>query len=531
MPETVAVAEPRPAASIILMRAPFSVYMTRRPEAFRFAGGYHVFPGGSVDGQDHVLAERRPGELSAVGLPPGREANVAAALRELFEEVGVLLALDEQGRALWMPEGAHPWQHDLASARQRLLADEVTLLDILDAHGWRLAGERLAYMGRWVTPPAVRRRFDTLFFLVDVTGGIEPQPAADEVAYGEWLAPAEALARDQAGQILLMRPTRSWIQVLAHCGSVAEAWERFVDANARRQEVHEGNTPEILRLVLEAQGVWPVPVPTPTLLPATETNVYLVAHGGEAIIIDAGDGGETGVQLVRDAWRRAGCPKVRGILLTHTHRDHAGGAAALAEAFQCPVWVHPSAAGAGTAPDSAEAKGRAAWQPIEPGTVISLGRLELQVLYSPGHAPDHLCVYAPGPGILFTGDNVVGEGSTWVGPPDGDVQQYLESLERLAGLSARVIAPGHGPPLDQPPVRIRALIQRRQEREAQIGALIRREPKTVEALTEELYGGKVPLAVMEMARRTVLGHLIKLEREGRVRRLPEDPERFASAEP
>src|SRR5690606_33775010 len=152
----------------------------------------------------------------------------------------VLLALDEQGRALWMPEGAHPWQHDLASARQRLLADEVTLLDILDAHGWRLAGERLAYMGRWVTPPAVRRRFDTLFFLVDVTGGIEPQPAADEVAYGEWLAPAEALARDQAGQILLMRPTRSWIQVLAHCGSVAEAWERFVDANARRQEVHEG---------------------------------------------------------------------------------------------------------------------------------------------------------------------------------------------------------------------------------------------------------------------------------------------------
>ncbi|HEY8418656.1 MAG TPA: MBL fold metallo-hydrolase [Limnochordales bacterium] len=522
MAESVAVVQPKPAASVILVRAPMMVYMTRRPPSLRFAAGYHVFPGGSVDAQDRELAAQRPAELAAVGLPAGLEAWVAAALRELFEEVGILLARDGDGKALWLPDGAAAHGEALAAARRRLLADEASLPQILSEHGWRLAGERLAYMGRWVTPPAAPRRFDTLFFLADVTGGLEPQPADGEVAQGEWLAPATALAREQAGQMLLLRPTRTWLQTLETCASAAEAWRRFADPAAHRLDVDEENSPEILHLVLAAQGVWQVPVPSPTLLPATTTNVYLAAHSGEALVIDAGHGGAAGVELVRGAWRRAGRPRVLGILLTHGHPDHAGAVRELAAAFQCPVLSHPAGAKAATA---------AEWRPVADGSVISVGRLQLEVLHTPGHAPDHICLFARGPGILFSGDNVVGEGSTWVGPPDGDMAVYLESLERLAELPARVIAPGHGPPLDDPPRRIRALIRRRLDREAQILALVQQAPRTVAALTATLYEGAVPPNVMEMARRTVLGHLLKLEREGRVRRLPGDPEHYASVHP
>ena len=528
----IAAVQPKPASSVILVRAPMMVYMTRRPPSLRFAAGYHVFPGGSVDEQDRDLAAQRPAELAAAGLPQGLEAWVAAALRELFEEVGILLAWDRDGRALWMPAGAAVHQETLAAARRRLLADEASLPQILTDHGWRLAGELLAYMGRWVTPPAAPRRFDTLFFLADVTGGVEPQPSDGEVAQGEWLAPATALEREQAGQILLLRPTRSWLQTLRECSSAAEAWRRFTDPAARRPDVNEENSPEILHVVLAAQGVWQVPVPSPTLLPATTTNVYLVAHSGEALLIDAGHGGPAGVELVREAWRRAGCPQVQAILLTHGHQDHSGSVAELAAAFQCPALYHPAGGGPGAAKGDSPTAGRAAaveWRPITEGTTIPVGRHQLEVLHTPGHAPDHVCVFARGPGILFSGDNVVGEGSTWVGPPDGDMAVYLESLERMAQLPARVIAPGHGPPLDDPPRRIRALIRRRLDREAQILALVREGPQTVAALTAALYQGTVPHSVMEMARRTVVGHLLKLEREGRVRRLPGDPERYASA--
>src|SRR5690606_669899 len=404
-----ATVEPKLAASVILVRAPLRVYMTRRSEALRFAGGYHVFPGGAVDPQDVEVAARRPGELAAVGLPPGQEACVAAALRELFEEAGVLLGRDEGGAPLWQPAGEAAHRDGLREGRRRLLADEVSWEEVMAEHGWRLAGERVAYMGRWVTPPAARRRFDTYFFMADLTGGIEPEPSGGEVALGEWLAPAAALERAQAGEMLLMRPTRSWLEILAECASAADAWARFSGPGARREAVYEANTPEVLRSVLEAQGVWLVPVPSPTLLPATETNVYLVAHAGRGRLVGAGHGGLEGVARVRAAWERAGRRRVQGIVLTHTHPDHAGGAAELAAAFGCPVLSHPGGGGPG---GGAAAPGRHGWppgvehRPVEAGTVFTVGRLKLEVLHTPGHAPDHVCLFAPGPGILFSGDNV-----------------------------------------------------------------------------------------------------------------------------
>src|SRR5690606_35317884 len=156
-------------------------------------------------------------------------------------------------------------------------------------------------------------------------------------------------------------------------------------------------------------------------------------------------------------------------------------------------------------------------RPLEGGEAIPVGSMHLDVLHLPGHAPNHLCFFLRERAVLFTGDNVVGEGSSWVGQDDGALPLYLEPPRRRQEPPARNFAAGRAPALDDARRRIQALIGRRLAREADIERLLREGPCRVEDLAEALYAGQVPGSVMEMARRTVLGHLIKLEREGRAR--------------
>ncbi len=142
-------------------------------------------------------AAKRLEELSAPGLDPAHAAFVAAAVRETFEEVGLLLAFDNEGRPLWRPDGASRHGAVLRSARNELIRGTATLLAVMEAHGWRVAGHSSGTSARWVTPPAAPRRFDTRFFIVDVTGSIEPIPHAPEVSEGCWLSAAETLARHE----------------------------------------------------------------------------------------------------------------------------------------------------------------------------------------------------------------------------------------------------------------------------------------------------------------------------------------------
>ncbi len=505
------VAPARDAATVILLKQPDFVYMTGRPASLRVAGGFFVFPGGAVEEQDRAYARAWSEELAAAGLAAEYRAFVAAGIRETFEEVGLLLAADREGRALWRPEGAQAHAEALAAARDRLNRGDTTLLDVVETHGWKLSGQLLGYVARWVTPPATRRRFNTRFFVADVTGAIEPEPFAAEVAEGCWLALSEAVARHEAGTLPLMRPTKAVLQELAARGGTVEAMRRFRDPAAQRAEVIEQNTPEVLLAVLASQGVTMVPVPSPTLWPATETNVFLVAHDGEGLLIDAGHGGEDGVERVRAAWERAGRPR-ESAGIDPQPPGSCGRSRGHAKGVRLPSMGAPG----GGRRASVEFRGRR-------GLAAHGRRNDCRRTHALGRAAhsgpraDHLCFFLRERGILFAGDNVVGQGSSWVGPPDGDMAQYLESLRGLRELPARIVAPGHGPALDEPRARIQALIDRRLAREADITGLLARGPATVPELTEALYGGQVPDDVMEMARRTVLGHLVKLERERRAR--------------
>src|SRR5690606_12179781 len=136
--------------------------------------------------------------------------------------------------------------------------------------------------------------------------------------------------------------------------------------------------------------------------------------------------------------------------------------------------------------------------------------------------------WLPDHGVLFVGDLATESGSVWVGPPDGNLVDYLATLDRLARLPARVAAPGHGLPFANPARRLRQTARRRLEREEQIFSLLRQRPRSVEELLTELYGDQGPAPIVEMARRTVRGHLEKLLAEGRIAPLSPGEEVFRS---
>ncbi len=206
------------------------------------------------------------------------------------------------------------------------------------------------------------------------------------------------------------------------------------------------------------------------------------------------------------------------LLLTHLHRDHSGGAEALSRrGFE--VCFHRGEMELYGGRLSALNKIRY----IEEGDTLETPLGPLVALHAPGHSPGHVCFFWEEERILFSGDLVTAELSSWVGTPDGDMTVYLDSLRRIAGLPLRLILSGHGSPVENPAEAIEAYIQRRLEREGQILRLLEEGPARVPGLTVRLYRGRgLGPRLQAFAEKTVEAHLIKLCEEGRVTRAPDD---------
>lgn len=241
------------------------------------------------------------------------------------------------------------------------------------------------------------------------------------------------------------------------------------------------------------------------------TNTWIVGEGRVAVI-DPGPDDPSHRRALLEALRGE---TVTHILVTHGHPDHAPGAAPLAAATGAAVhgWGRPKAE-----PTGGIASGHPAVPPDEPladGDRIEGMGWTLEVLHTPGHAPDHLCFALEGSGILFSGDHVMGWSSTMVAPPDGDMAAYMASLVRLLGRAETLYLCGHGAPIDQPGRFVRALLAHREAREAQILEALRAGDSTADALLARLYPGLAePLA--RGARGTIEAHLAKLAAEGRL---------------
>jgi len=250
---------------------------------------------------------------------------------------------------------------------------------------------------------------------------------------------------------------------------------------------------------------------TRPLPPATHTNAYLIGDGDMALI-DPGSGEPEQVdslvaligQLEADGRR------LTRIVLTHAHPDHIGGVAALRARYQVPVLGHAGIADQ-VPLDAQLADGDRITQPSRGGDWA------LRVIHTPGHARGHLCFLHEPTGALLSGDHIVGTGTVIVDPPEGDMTDYVRSLERLAELAPRTLFPGHGSPQGAAVRKIRALLAHRREREQKVFEALSGVARPLAQLLDHAYAD-TPRDKWPYAERSLLAHLIKLEREGRAQR-------------
>ena len=272
------------------------------------------------------------------------------------------------------------------------------------------------------------------------------------------------------------------------------------------------------------QGVTRIVAPNPGALTGAGTNTWLV--GQDAVVaIDPGPDDAAHVAAVLAAC--AGRP-VTAIVLTHTHRDHAGAAPALRAATGAPTFGFGDA----TAGQSARMRrlmqtglvgGEGVMEGFVPDRTLADGDSiatdcgPLAVLHTPGHMGNHLCL---GLGRdWFTGDHVMGWATSLVAPPEGDMADYLASCRRLLERSPRRLFPGHGDPVAEGAARIRDLLAHRADREAAILAALGRGPARAGDLVAAVYPD-LPAALRPAARLSALAHLVALVDQGRATATP-----------
>jgi glyoxylase-like metal-dependent hydrolase (beta-lactamase superfamily II) len=237
----------------------------------------------------------------------------------------------------------------------------------------------------------------------------------------------------------------------------------------------------------------------PSHMTGPGTNTYLVGID-EVAVIDPGPDDAGHVDAIVGASMRE---RVRWILLTHTHPDHSPATKRLAAATGAEVLAF-----------NRRDKDLAVDRAIGEGAVIEGTEFRLDVLHTPGHAPNHLCFHLDEERILFTGDTILGGMYSVVSPrTGGDMAQYLATLERLRKLRLAKIAPGHGDVIEEPRARIDEYLQHRRQREQQVVRVLERGPAKISEIVGALYA-ETPEPLLEVAGKQVHAHLIKLKAEG-----------------
>lgn len=491
-------ATPKDAAAVILLRAATDgenpeVFWVKRSPKLAFLGGFHAFAGGQRDGAD--------GEARVENcVDKETRAMISCAARELFEELSVLVA---RGAETLTKGQRTSVLDDLESGR-------MTFPELLRHYGLHLDARDFTFAGRWVTPPFSPRRFDTWFFLVNCPMKQEPHVTGDaELEAGEWIQAREAVARWRRSEVLLVPPVLHALKTLAG-GITDDLVERFLSVpQAHREPV---------RRIEFRPGFICFPVRTPTKPPATHTNCYIVG-AKQFVVIDPASPDEeeqAALNSCIDELLKEG-RTLREIILTHLHPDHVGGVGALVKHLggRTPVAAHQLTAEALNGSIRVD-------RLIEDEELIELGGepgLSLRALHTPGHARGHLCFYEEATGALLTGDNIVGLGSVLIDPPEGNMRDYLRSLERLRTLPHLTVLFGaHGPAIGDPRSKIGEYIAHRLEREAQILAAVRQGASEPKEIVARVYTDVSPKAYA-MAERAVLAHLEKLEADNLVAKL------------
>lgn len=545
------------AATVLLLRdgaQGVEVLMTRRSMKASFAPGAYVFPGGGIEPEDLDFSGKR----HIAGINPASNATefiairstqseqlstwAMAAIRESFEELGIVLARNSSGQWLTAPQvNALDRQGDFYAQMKQ--------------GGYTLAADSVYLLAHWITDRDLPKRFNVPFLVAKMPEGQTPVADETEQFAPEWVRPAVALARHAAKQFFMIFPTIRTLEHLQHfktvdgvlqaCASEQALWTScpragLMQGKEARFMEHESAFGELALVCPDGQIVhelaWqhekPVQLlqhvmrltaPNPSIMTGPGTNTYIVGTQDTGyVVIDPGPDNAAHIERIFEATQG----DINAIICTHSHADHSPAAwplqqrvveasntvpGALTGEFAkhiCPILGLPSAP---TARDSAFFMPDITLQNQEHLAPYlyrveakSALKIDLQVVCTPGHAANHICLIQPEDGLLFSGDHILNGSTTVIDPPDGDMSEYLCALDTLHALckqhDLRFILPAHGYVLSACDARgpdddtrggaarvIAHLKQHRLKREAKVIEALRQNP---EASVEEL----LPLA-------------------------------------
>ena len=535
------------AATVLLVRdapdAPggLQVLMTRRSAKASFAPGAYVFPGGGIDALDadpatYAACARRAGQSDE------QLTQAVAAIRESFEELGVLLARH--------PDGRQADETDIAALdRHAPFAAQCA------ARGLRLSADEVLVLARWTGDRDLPRRFDVPFLIARMPEG--QTPVADEAEQFEpvWVRPQEALERHAAGSFFMIYPTIRTLErlakfdsagaVLAACASGTPLWEScpragLMGGKESRHMEDEMAYGELAMVCpdgqilhsLDWQSERAVPLlknlqrltaPNPGVMTGPGTNSYLVGDPATGYI--AIDPGPEDPQHLQRLWRAAG-GDIRMIVCTHSHPDHSPGAAPLQAMCVKAGRAAPPILGLPSAPT---ARAHSEFTPdrmLQNNELLALTgqALEaknthtLQVIFTPGHAANHVCLLLVEDALLFSGDHILNGSTTVVDPPDGNMADYLDSLDTLDAVCAEhgveFILPAHGYVIGEARTAIAKLIAHRLAREAKVIAALQALPGgSMDDWVAHAYDD-VPPRIWPVAKRSLLAHIERIRALG-----------------
>lgn len=251
-----------------------------------------------------------------------------------------------------------------------------------------------------------------------------------------------------------------------------------------------------------------VVAPNPGPYTGPGTNTWILGGDPVSAVIDPGPDDEAHLAAIE---ARLGASQLALVLVTHSHPDHLPLAERLANKHRARLARYPE---------------------LQDGDLLSVGKVRLKALHTPGHASDHLAFLVEDDGAVFTGDLVLGQGSTMITYPDGDMAAYLRSLERLIELRPRILFPGHWDPVEAPLEKLEEYRRHRLDRERQVLAAVAQGEADAAELTRRVYSEELAGAgenretLMAAAQQTLRAHLEKLVAEERVR---QSGERYSPA--
>ena len=486
-------AVPKEAAALIVLDAQGErILWARRNPALRFLGGFQSFPGGKVDANDEQCrVENAP--------DPETARLISCAVRETFEEVGILLVRNGER----LTKGQLPLLHDdLESGRN-------TFSEILEYWNLWIDAADFEFAGIWTTPEFSTVRFETTFFITKCPEKQTPYAAISELEEIEFTHAADAIEKWSGAEVLMAPPVLNTLRALEKAVKPIIEREQFSKSCIEYASVHEKG-PHLIELNSRLKCF---PVRTKTLPPATHTNCY-ISGGRRFVVIDAASPFEEEQSKLNNF---VGSLVEKGntceaIIVSHLHPDHFGGETSLKnflrEQFDCdvPIVAHSKTIESLNDKVAFDQEAKHSYMLQD----SSGNSFDLSVLHTPGHARGHLCFYDQEFGFLLSSDNVVGQGTVVIAPPEGNMTDYLDSLEKMKELAGlRSLAGSHGSAVADAVGKIDEYIAHRLDREKQILDVIAGGAKTIEAVVDEVYHGLDP-GLIPLALKSAKAHVDKL---------------------